>query len=361
MTEKTEFLRRALFSLKSVWAVLLALVVGAGLMLISGANPIAAYSALFSGAFLDYWGLGGTLVRMSPLLLAALAVIVPLRAGMFNIGGEGQIYIGALFGTVAALYIPDFVPAPIAIVLTILAGALGGAIWALIPALLKAYRGVNEIITSLLMSYIATNLVGVLIHVWLMDPGASYPYSREILRERTLPIFMPQTQAHIGILIAVAAAVLIWVIFKRTVLGKSIEVVGHNSTVANYSGLNVKKLLITSFVIGGAMAGLAGTFEVIGIKYRLYDQFSPGYGLQGIIVAFLAGLNPILAVVSALFIAGLESGAGIMQRMVRVDATLVAALQGLIVMFVAIGLAFKYVPRIKKTAPTAQSEDKADV
>lgn len=352
---------RLAYMLKSVWAILAALVVGAGLVLLAGANPIDTYAALFSGAFLDYYGLGSTLVRMSPLLLAGLAVIVPLRAGLFNIGGEGQIYIGALFGTVAALYLPDFIPAPLAIVLTILAGALGGALWALIPALLRAYRGVNEIITSLLMSHVAIYAVGVIIHSWLMEPGAPYPYSREIAAERALPVFMPQTQAHLGILLSVVAALVLALVMKRSTLGQSIEIVGHNPTVATYSGLGVRRLIVTSFLIGGAMAGLAGTFEVIGLKYRLFDHFSPGYGLQGIIVAFLAGLSPLFAVLAALFLAGLQSGAGIMQRAVGVDTTMVEALQGLIVLFVAIGLAFRYRPgrRAAKAPAVAAQAEKA--
>ena len=353
MNTMTERLRRIAYMLKSVWAILAALVVGAGLVMLAGANPIDTYAALFSGAFFDYYGFGSTLVRMSPLLLAGLAVIVPLRAGLFNIGGEGQIYVGALFGTVAALYLPDALPAPAAIILSILAGALGGALWALIPALLKAYRGVNEIITSLLLSHVAVYAVGVIIHTWLMEPGAPYPYSRELAPDRVLPVFMPQTQAHLGILLSIAAALVLFVVMKRSTLGQSIEIVGHNPVAAIYSGLRVRRLIVTSFLIGGAMAGLAGAFEVIGLKYRLFDHFSPGYGLQGIIVAFLAGLSPLLAIFAALFLAGLQSGAGIMQRAVGVDTTMVEALQGLIVLFVAIGLAFRYRP--SRRALTAQA------
>ncbi|MDN2565536.1 ABC transporter permease [Aquibium sp. A9E412] len=335
---------RLVFLFKGVWAVLAALVVGAFLVVLAGADPLAAYGALFSGAFFDYYGLASTLVRMSPLLLAGLAVIVPLRAGLFNIGGEGQIYIGALAGTVAALYLPEALPAALRLPLIVLSGALGGALWALIPALLKAYRGINEIITSLLLSYVAIYLVGAVIHVWLMEPGAPYPYSREVPYDVLLPVFLPRTEAHAGILIALTCAVVLGIVLRRTTLGQSITVVGHNPAAASYAGINVKRLILTSFAIGGAMAGLAGTFEVIGLKYRLFDHFSPGYGLQGIIVAFLASLSPLLAIVAAFFLAGLQAGAGAMQRAVGVDTTMVEALQGLIVLFVAVGLAFRYRP-----------------
>jgi ABC-type uncharacterized transport system permease subunit len=348
-----EGLIRIAYMLKSVWAILAALVVGAVLVRAAGANPIEAYSALFAGAFYDYYGIASTLVRMSPLLLAGLAVIIPLRAGLFNIGGEGQIYMGGLLGTLAALYIPEAVPAPIAIALTILAGATGGALWALVPALLKAYRGINEIITSLLLSYVAIYVVGALIHGVLMEPGAPYPYSREIAFERALPIFLPRTEAHVGILIATVLAIVAWVVLKRTTLGLSIEMVGHNPVAARYAGLNLRRIILSSFAMGGAVAGLAGTFEVIGLKYRLFDHFSPGYGLQGIIVAFLAGLSPLMAIFAALFLAGLQVGAGAMQRAVGVDTTMVEALQGLIVLFVAVGLAFRYRHKLRVAAPAA--------
>jgi simple sugar transport system permease protein len=335
---------RIVFLLNPVWAVLLALLLGAILILLAGGNPVEGYGALFRGAFADYWGIGDTLVRMSPLLLAGLAVIIPLRAGLFNIGAEGQIYIGALAATIAALYLPAVLPGGLRIALCILVGALGGALWATIPGLLKAYRGTNEIITSLLLSYVAVNLVGAVLHVWLMEPGAPYPYSREVPDEVMLPIFMPRTQAHIGIMISWVAALLIAIMLWKTTLGQSIRIVGHNRHAAAYAGLNVRRLTVLTFAMGGAMGGLVGVFEVLGLRYRLFDHFSPGYGLQGIIVAFLAALNPIGAIFAAIFLGGLQVGAGAMQRATGIDTTMVAALQGLVVLCVALGLALKFHP-----------------
>ncbi|GEO15094.1 ABC transporter permease [Microvirga aerophila] len=332
------------FMLKTVWAVLAALILGAFLVQLAGGRPVAAYSALFEGAFADYYGISSTLVRMSPLLLASLAVIIPLRAGLFNIGAEGQIYIGALLSTLVALYLPEVLPSWIHVIACIGAGALGGALWGLIPAALKAYRGTNEIITSLLLSYVAVYTVGAVLHAWLMEPGAPYPYSREIPDALVLPTFLSETEAHIGVLIAVAAALVIAVIFRQTTLGLSIQTVGHNPHAAVYAGLDVKRLTLSSFALGGAMAGLAGAFEVLGLKYRLFDHFSPGYGMQGIIVAFLAALSPLGSIVAAFFLAGLQVGAGAMQRTTGIDTTMVEALQGMIVLFVAIGLAFRYHP-----------------
>ncbi|HMN11952.1 MAG: ABC transporter permease [Rhizobiaceae bacterium] len=335
-------LRWWLFAFKGVWAVLAALTVGAFLIILAGANPLDAYVALFNGALFDYYGLASSLVRLCPILLVSLAVIVPLRAGFFNIGGEGQVYIGALCSTLAALYLPTVLPGSIRIVFVILAGGFGGALWALIPAALKVYRGTNEIISSLLLSYVAIYLVGAIIQVYLMEPGAPYPYTREIPSEVTLPLFLPQTEAHIGVIFAVAIALLVSVVLNRTTFGLSIETVGHNPDAAAYAGISIRRTAIIAFLVGGSMAGLAGTFEVIGVKYRLFDHFSPGYGFQGVIVAFLANLDPRLAILAALFLAVLQAGAGSMQRAVGVDTMMVGALQGLVVLFVAVGLSIRY-------------------
>lgn len=341
MTQFSDRLFGLIYSLRSVISVIAALIVGAGLVILAGGDPLKAYAALFSGAFLDYWGIASTLVRMVPILLAGLAVIIPMRAGLFNIGGEGQIYMGALMGTLAALNLPETIPVAIRLPVIILAGACAGGLWALIPALLKAYRNVNEVISSLLLSYVAINIVGAVIRSLLMEPGAPFPYSREVPPDVILPILLPQTQVHAGVAVAIVLALSIAIILKRTTFGLAIEIVGHNPTSARYAGINIKRMIMTSFFVGGSIAGLAGVLEVIGLRYRLFDQFSPGYGLQGIIVAFLASLNPMAAIITALFLAGLQAGAGSMQRTTGLDTTMVEALQGLIVLFVAIGLAFR--------------------
>lgn len=343
---------RYLFALKGVWAVLAALIVGAVLVILAGANPIEAYKALFEGALLDYYGFASSLVRMSPILLVSLAVIIPLRAGFFNIGGEGQVYIGALMSTVAALYLPESLPAFLRIIIIMIAGGVGGALWALIPAALKVYRGTSEIITSLLLSYVATYLVGAIIQVYLMEPGAPYPYTRQIPLDAALPIFLPRTEAHIGIIFAVVLALVISVVMRRSTFGLSIETIGHNPVAASYAGISIRRMAITAFLIGGAIAGLAGTFEVIGVKHRLFDHFSPGYGFQGAIVAFLAGLDPRMAILAAMFLGVLQAGAGSMQRAVGVDTMMVSALQGLVVLFVAVGLGLKYRAKHHGTAET---------
>jgi ABC-type uncharacterized transport system permease subunit len=332
---------RLLYMFKSVWAVLAALLVGSFLIQLAGSDPIEAYTALFQGAFTEYYGFGSTLVKMSPLILAGLAVTVPLRAGQFNIGAEGQIYIGALFATLAALYLPAM-PGWIHIIVCSFAGMAGGALWALLPALLKAYHRVNEIIVTLLMNYIAINIVSFAVSGPMEAADAPYPYSDEIPSTLFLPHVMPRTDAHLGVVIGIVIAIVLFAIFRYGTLGFSLETVGRNPRAARYAGLSVQRTIVLSFIIGGALAGLAGAYEVLGVKYRLFHHFSPGYGYDGIVITFLAGANPLFVVVAAAFLGGLRSGAGIMQRAVGVDATVIEAIQGLVVIFVAMGLAFRF-------------------
>ncbi|MCP4328195.1 MAG: ABC transporter permease [Alphaproteobacteria bacterium] len=332
---------RFLYMFKSVWAVVAALIVGSFLIKLAGSDPIEAYVALFKGAFTEYYGVGSTLVKMSPLVLAGLAVTVPLRAGQFNIGVEGQIYMGALFATLAALYLPAM-PGWLHILAASLSGMIGGAFWALIPAILKAYYRVNEIIVTLLMNYVAINIVSYAVSGPMMAPDAPYPYSHEIPEALFLPHVLPRTDAHLGVVIGIVLAIVIFAVFRYGTFGFTLSTVGKNARAAEYAGVSVRRTIVLAFVVAGAMGGLAGTYEVLGLKYRLFHHFSPGYGYDGIVITFLAGANPLFVVIAATFLAGLRSGAGIMQRAVGVDATVIEAIQGLVVIFVAMGLAFRF-------------------
>jgi simple sugar transport system permease protein len=332
---------RIFFMLKSLWAVIGALMVGAVLIAISGSNPLTAYQALFKGAFFDYYGFATTLVKMSPILLAGLAVLLPLRVGQFNIGAEGQIYLGALFATATALYLPEM-PVWLHISLCILAGMLGGGLWGAIPGYLKAFHGINEVIITLLMNYVGIDLVAYFVSGPMMAEGAPYPYSPEIREGLWLPILMPRTDAHLGVAVGLAIALILMVVFRYTAFGFSLNTIGKNPTAAHYAGIAVRRNVFLAMLLGGSLAGLAGTFEVLGLKYRLFHHFSAGYGFDGIVVAFLAAGNPIWAAVAALFLSGLKAGANIMQRAVGVETTVVEAIKGLVVIFIAAGLAIRY-------------------
>jgi len=332
---------RIFFMLKSLWAILGALLIGAVLIFLSGSNPLAAYRALFKGAFFDYYGFATTLVKMSPILLAGLAVLLPLRVGQFNIGAEGQIYLGALFATVAALYFPEM-PRWLHIPVCILAGMLGGAIWGAIPGYLKAFHGINEVIITLLMNYVGIDLISYFVSGPMIADGAPYPYSPEIREALWLPILMPGTDAHLGVVIGLIFALLLILAFRYTSFGFALDTVGKNATAARYAGISVRRSIFLTMMLGGALAGMAGTFEVMGLKYRLFHQFSAGYGFDGIVVAFLAAGNPIWVPAAAMFLSGLKAGANIMQRAVGVETTVVEAIKGLVVIFIAASLAIRY-------------------
>ncbi|WP_264211425.1 ABC transporter permease [Leisingera thetidis] len=332
---------RYFYVLRPVWAVLLALFAGSGLILIAGVSPITAYAELFKGAFLDYWGLAGTLVKTSPILLAGLAVILPLRAGLLNIGAEGQIYMGGLFSAMAALLLPAMPPL-ILVPICVLAGALGGGLWGMIPGYLKAYHGMNEVILTILLNFIAINIVSYVAGGPMMQEGAPYPYSEEIRQELWLPWIMDGTDAHAGVVVGLALAMVMYFVLKYSTIGFALDTIGKNATAARYAGVPVRPYIVWVMFAAGALGGLAGTFEVLGLKYRLYHHFSPGYGFDGIVVAFLATVNPLVAPIAAFFLSGLKAGALVMQRAVGLESTVIEAIQGLVIIFVAASLGFKF-------------------
>jgi simple sugar transport system permease protein len=232
-------------------------------------------------------------------------------------------------------------PAFVGIPLVVLAAMAGGALWAGVAGLLRAYRGINEVIVTLLMNFIAIYIVSYMVSGPLLAKGAPYPYSEELATGLHLPILMRQTDTHIGILFGLLFAVVLHLYFKHSARGFAFDVVGRNSAAARYAGIAVERQIVIAMAAGGALAGLGGAFEIIGLKYRLFHMFSAGYGFDGIVVAFMAGVQPLLIPLSGIFIAGLKAGAGSMQRGAGVDGTIVEAIQGLIVMFVAAGIAWK--------------------
>ena len=335
------FYYHALPALRTIIAVILAMVVGAGLIAASGKNPWFAFAALFEGVFVDYWGFADTLVRMCPVILAALAFLIPFRAGLFNIGAEGQIYMGALLSTVAALYI-DGLPVWLHTPICFVAGFVGGALWAVIPAVLNAYYKVNELIVSLMLNYVAINIVGFCLQGPLAVLDAPYPYSEAIDPKLELASVMPETDVHWGVLVAISAAALVYVLMQYSVLGFAYRTIGRSREASLYAGIDVKRQIITSFILAGGLAGLAGVIEVLGVKFRLFHAFASGVGFEGIVVAFLAQGHALLVVVAGFFFAGLQSGAGMMQREVGVDAYVIEALQGIIILFVTISQSLRY-------------------
>ena len=334
-------LRTALRSaLLPVVAVLAALLVGAMLMVAAGASPLLAYGSLFRQALTTYFGFADTLTKTTPLLLVSLGVLVALRAGQFNLGGEGQIYMGGLGSLLVGLALPGL-PLVVHLHLALLGGFGFGAAWGAIAGYLKVARGLNEVLTTLLLNYVAQNLISYLVNGPLKADNAPSPFSDLVAESARLPPILPKTQAHAGIFLGLALAVLLTLAFALSAWGYRVDAVGQNPTAARYAGIPVDRTILGVMALSGGLAGLAGSSEVLGLKYRLFEGFSPGYGFDAVAIALLSRGNPAAVIVTAFFFGILRSGANVMQRSASVPVSIIYAIQGLTVLFVAISLAIE--------------------
>jgi ABC-type uncharacterized transport system permease subunit len=329
--------RQIILAMLPVWATLVALLLGAGLILLAGVNPVSAYVALFLGAFSDIYGMSSTLVKTTPLVFAGLGVALAFKGGYFNVGAEGQLYLGGLGSTLVGLYLP--VPSPaLHITLALTAGFVAGGLWSLIPGYLRARHAVNEIITCIFMYFIALLLINYMVSGPLFEGGSQAAMSPEIAVSARLPIIIPGTDVHLGFPICILFVLILSYVLKKTTIGYQITAMGLNPTACHYAGIPTVRNMIILSVVSGGLAGLAGSSEIMGLKYRLYDAFSPGYGLDAIVIAFLAKSSPLGVMAASFFFGALRSGAGMMQRATGIPTTAVLAIQGLVILFVAISL-----------------------
>jgi simple sugar transport system permease protein len=272
---------------------------------------------------------------MTPLLLTGLAVLVAFRCGIWNIGAEGQLYIGALGAALAGI-LSDSLPTLIHLPLVMAAGFVFGAAYGALPGLMRAYRGANEIITTIMLNYVAIFIVSYLVTGPMRDPGLllPQPQSPNIADAARLSRIISGTRAHSGIFIALVAAFVIFLLLWKTVTGYRIRAVGENSDAARFGGINVPRNIVLAMAISGGLAGLAGMVEVAGVRGYLIDNLSPGYGYTAIAVALLGGLHPAGVTLAAFFFAALLAGADGLQRSVGVPTATVLIIQGLVLVFV---------------------------
>jgi len=325
-----------------VIATLAALAVGAVILLVLGVNPLKAYAALWDGAFGSTNALAETLVKATPLLLVALGICISFRGDVINIGGEGQMIIGAILATWIGLIFTSL-PGWLVIVLAMLAGFLGGAIWGGIPGFLKAYFNVNEILSTVMMNAIAVQIMNFLLRGPMIDPAQAQLASKIPQTARLLEIFrlprLSPTRLHLGALLAVILAVLVYILLWRTVLGYRIRAVGQNPHASHYAGINVKRYMVLALLLSGAFAGLAGAVQVYGVNYRMITDgsasgFTGSAGFNGIVAALFGQLHPLWSIPASILFGALLVGANSMQRVVQVPSALVIALNGLVVVFV---------------------------
>jgi len=262
------------------------------ILLLAGKDPVRAYKDTFTYSVADWYGFSELLVRMTPLLLTAVAVALPSRLGLINVGGEGQLHMGAFFASAGAILFPGL-PAWLLLPLVALLGFTGGALWAALPGLLRAARLVNETITTLLLNYISPLIISFFIFgPWRSRESSAYPQTSRFPEGALLPNFF-NTRIHAGLLVALAGLLAYWVLMEKTRWGLEMRAIGGNGEAAQRLGLPVAGWIVAALALGGGLAGLAGMGEVMGIHGRLRQSLSPGFGFTGFLIAWLAGGRPL--------------------------------------------------------------------
>ncbi len=316
-------------------SILGAFLAGAVLILLVGVNPIEAYASLIKGAFGSKYAISETLVKATPILLTGLAVAFAYRAKLVNLGVEGQLYIGAAAAAWLGLFSFGQLPGFIVVLLVSLGVFLAGGLYALIPGFLKAKLNVSEIMTGLMLNFVAMLYVSYLVEGPLRLPRSVIPRSPNIEEVAQLArILGGNFRFHSYFLVGVGLAILIFIIFYRTTLGFQLKIVGEGERLARFAGINVPVIQIVAMVVSGGIAALAGYGEVGGVHRYLLAEISPGFGYYGLVVAFLARMNPLGIIVSSLFFSVLLGGAETMQRTVGVPVFLINIIQGLVLFFV---------------------------
>ena len=323
-------------------ATLAALGVGAVMLMVFDANPVVAYGALLEGAFGSTNALADTLVKATPLLLVALGICIAFRGGVINIGGEGQLLLGAVASTLVGLANPNL-PGYLLIPLALLVGFLAGGAWGAIPGLLKAYFNVNEILSTIMMNAIAVQGMNYLLRGPMIDPvqlesASRIPQTARLSAAFDLPRLIP-TRLHLGTGLAIIAAFLVFIFLWRTVVGYRIRAVGLNPNASRYAGINVPRHIVLSMLLSGAFCGLAGAIQVYGLHHRMFTDgsamgFTGSAGFNGIVVALFGQLHPLGAIPASFLFGALIVGANKLQRVMQVPSSFIIALNGLVVVFV---------------------------
>lgn len=314
-------------------AALATLLSGAVLFAALGRDPLEGLWVFFVSPVSSWYGVGELGVKAAPLILCATGLAVGFRGGVWNIGAEGQFILGALAGGGLALLFPDGA-GPWLLPAMLLAGVLGGMAWAAIPALLRTRFHTNEILTSLMLSYVAVLLLGYLVHgPWRSPDGFNFPESSLFSADATLPIILSGTRLHPGILVALGAALLSWLLMSRLFPGYRIRVVGMSRPAAAYAGFSHSRVVWLGMLAGGGLAGLAGVMEVAGPIGQLVPRISPGYGFAAIIVAFLGRLHPVGIVLAGLLMALLYLGGEQAQIGLGLPPAVTGLFQGMLLFF----------------------------
>jgi simple sugar transport system permease protein len=331
-----------------VASVVLALLVGALVLLVSDASPLAAYRALFRGAFGDEAALARTLEKATPLIFSGLAVAFAFKAGLFNIGAQGQLLFGAITAAAVGFGV-EGLPAVIHAPLALLAGALAGALYGAIPGALKTYTGAHEVITTIMLNYVAINITDFLADGPLKDtsPGNIVARTPTILSTAVIPSLGP---VPVGFLIALVVAALTWWLVWRTTLGYEIRTVGLNPFAADYAGMRVARTVIVTMLLSGLLAGVGGAIETQGVVGRFQPGFNVGLGFDGITIALLARNNPFGVIPAALLVGAMRAGSSQMQFSAGVSPEIIDVVLALLLFFVTADMIIRWLIRTRAVA-----------
>ncbi len=328
--EKRQQTPKYLKALIPIVSLLLGLFIGALAILITGINPLLVYKGLFSNAFGSWYAFSETLVAAIPLILITSGLIVVFRMNIWNIGAYGQYIMGAIFSSYFALFASNGLSKPVMLTVMVIASMVGGALWALIPTLLKIFWEVNEVITTLLLNYIALYILKFLMYgPWKNPSSYGFPLSKTFPDTAILPVLFKGTRLTIAIIFAVIAVFIIWFLIKKSKFGYEIRVIGDNPIAAKYAGISVNRNIIIGMAISGALAGLAGMTEVSGIVHYLQVKIGADYGYTAIIVAWIAYLDPLITVLASVLFGGLASGGYSIQITMRVSYGIVGLIESI--------------------------------
>lgn len=330
-----------------VAAVVLSLLIGAALLLISGASPLDAYGALFSGAFGSANGIQRTLEKSTPLIFSGLAVAFAFKAGMFNIGAQGQLVFGSMAAAVVGFSF-EGLPFIVHVPLALLAGCAAGALYGAIPGALRTYTGAHEVITTIMLNYIALNITDYLADGPLKDPSPGNIVARtpKIAESALIGTLGP---VPIGFLIALLLAIVTWWLLWRTTLGYEIRTVGQNPNAARYAGMKVSRTIILTMILSGLLAGLGGAIETQGVVGRFQPGFNVGLGFDGITIALLGKTSPFGVIPAAILVGAMRAGASQMQFRSDVATEIIDVIQAIILFFVAADMIVRWIIRAKAT------------
>lgn len=346
-------------------ALVAALALGAVVMLLFGDDPVKAYQGLFAGAFGSARGWSTTIRKMVPLLLTGLAVAIPFRAGLFNIGASGQFLMGTIASVAVGINF-EGLPTVIHLPLAILAGILGGMIWGALPGLLKVTTGAHEVIVTIMLNYVASLFAGWTVYAGgtqgqtpgpLWDSTArAVSETPDVLESARLPFLLDAPyRIHWGFILALVVALLMWWLIYKTIIGFEIRTVGQNLKAARYAGMRVNWTIVLTMIIAGGLAGLAGGIETLGVNYKFAPEFTGSVGFDGITVALLGQTHPIGVTIAALLLGALDAGGARMQFDSGVSADIIQVIQALVLAFVAAPLLIRTIFRLRKPAGTIES------